>query len=298
MDIQQLKYVVYAVRLESHTRAAEALYVQPQTISKAVSNTETRCGRKLFVREGRNVRATDFGRQYADLAEQVTRAYAALENLEQPPANLALLADTLSLAVATTAYRGDICPPDAIPAFLERAPHVQINLLRYPNDTCLRAVKNDLADGAVVLGPYESSGYESKQIGAVTPVVLLHHMHPLAGKQHLTLQDLAPYTLAYPEDIRFVYPELEKHFCSFGLPLPNLVQIAPHAQELLAFLAEDGLVLSYANNKLAVSRDDLCIIPLAPEHQISFPICLVTKQATNNETLRCLGGFLAEYDAL
>ena len=56
MDIQQLKYVVYAVRLESHTRAAEALYVQPQTISKAVSNTETRCGRKLFVREGRNVR--------------------------------------------------------------------------------------------------------------------------------------------------------------------------------------------------------------------------------------------------
>ncbi|MCI9495778.1 MAG: LysR family transcriptional regulator [Adlercreutzia mucosicola] len=122
MDIQQLEYVVYAVRLESHTRAAEALYVQPQTISKAVSNTETRCGRKLFVREGRNVRATDFGRQYADLAEQVTRAYAALENLEQPPVNLALLADTLSLAVATTAYRGDICPPDAIPAFLERPP--------------------------------------------------------------------------------------------------------------------------------------------------------------------------------
>ena len=209
MDIQQLEYVVYAVRLESHTRAAEALYVQPQTISKAVSNTETRCGRKLFVREGRNVRATDFGRQYADLAEQVTRAYAALENLEQPPVNLALLDDTLSLAVATTAYRGDICPPDAIPAFLERAPHVQINLLRYPNDTCLRAVKNDLADGAVVLGPYESSGYESKQIGAVTPVVLLHHMHPLADKQHLTLQDLAPYALAHPEDIRFVYPELE-----------------------------------------------------------------------------------------
>lgn len=75
MNIDQLNYVRYAVELESYAQAGELLHVTPQTISKAVAETERLCGQEITTRKGRSVQATPFGLAFARHARIISEAY-------------------------------------------------------------------------------------------------------------------------------------------------------------------------------------------------------------------------------
>lgn len=275
MSIRQLKYVVAAIQLQSHARAAEKLVVSPQAVSKAVSDIEKKFSRKLFLRDGRGVKPTPFGLLFAERARDVVQRYEDLyafcdgitEGLEP--------AGKLSIALAITPFRGEIYPASTIGEFERLFPLIDLQVFNYTGDTCLRALQESIVDAAILLGRFDEEGYASVRIGSVSLNVIAHQTNKLSNEEALTLDSLSRATIAYPDDLRCAFAEVKSRFSSLGLPLPLFQQVAPLEENLYSFLTKGGLILSAANNQLLVTHEDLASIPLVKYHQIALPVYFV-----------------------
>lgn len=66
MNWQHLKYFAVVAQEEHFTKAAEKLFISQSTLSKAVDTLEKETGIPLFVRQGRNVKLTSYGKILRD----------------------------------------------------------------------------------------------------------------------------------------------------------------------------------------------------------------------------------------
>ncbi|WP_067933435.1 LysR substrate-binding domain-containing protein [Alicyclobacillus kakegawensis] len=73
MDFHQLRYFVTAARLGHVTQAAKRLHVAQSAVSRQIHLLEEELGAPLFVREGKGVRLSPFGRRFLPQAERVLR---------------------------------------------------------------------------------------------------------------------------------------------------------------------------------------------------------------------------------
>ena len=64
MNLQQLYYFKTIAELEHYTRVAEKLLISQPSLSYAMSELERELGASLFVKQGRGVVLTKFGRVY------------------------------------------------------------------------------------------------------------------------------------------------------------------------------------------------------------------------------------------
>ena len=76
MNLQQLYYFKTIAELEHYTRASEALNVNQSSLSHAMQSLEQELNVKLFIRSGRNVALSSYGRMFLPHVKQ------ALETLE------------------------------------------------------------------------------------------------------------------------------------------------------------------------------------------------------------------------
>ena len=76
MNLQQLYYFKTIAELEHYTRASEALSVSQSSLSHAIAAMEEELGAPLFVKNGRNIVLTQYGRL---LLPHVRRSLSALE---------------------------------------------------------------------------------------------------------------------------------------------------------------------------------------------------------------------------
>lgn len=73
MSLQQLRYFVTVAEEEHVTRAALRLHVSQPPLSRQIRALEDELGRELFVRRGRGLALTDFGRDFAVRARAILR---------------------------------------------------------------------------------------------------------------------------------------------------------------------------------------------------------------------------------
>jgi DNA-binding transcriptional LysR family regulator len=71
VDIRALRYFAETVRLNSFSRAADALHVTQSTVSKMVRQLEDEVEAPLLIRDGRNLLLTDTGRVVYEQAQQI-----------------------------------------------------------------------------------------------------------------------------------------------------------------------------------------------------------------------------------
>ncbi len=97
MDLRALRYFVETVRLNSFTRAAQALSVTQSTISKMVRQLEDEVGQPLLWRTPRGVSLTDVGRV---VFERGQAALAVVQGLQREVGDLtALSRGTLTVGI-------------------------------------------------------------------------------------------------------------------------------------------------------------------------------------------------------
>lgn len=64
MEFLQLRYFVELAKREHLTQVAEMMYVSPSAISSSISRLEEELGVKLFDRVGRNIKLSQYGKEY------------------------------------------------------------------------------------------------------------------------------------------------------------------------------------------------------------------------------------------
>lgn len=163
MDLNELVVFSNVARHGSFTAAAAELHMPKSTVSRKVSELETRLGARLFQRTTRKLSLTDAGRLYyersARIVEQVEEADRAIANLQETPRG--------SLRVTAPLSFGLLGAPLA--KFLQAYPEVGLELV------CTDRVVDLIEEGfdvGIRAGRLKDSSLITRSLGSVRRFVV------------------------------------------------------------------------------------------------------------------------------
>jgi DNA-binding transcriptional LysR family regulator len=183
LDLRKLRYFV-AVAEELHFgRAAERLFIAQPVLSRQIRKLEQELGTDLLLRTSRNVALTPAGLQLLDDARSLL---AAAEVTRRRIGAIAHNQATLTIGF----FIGDEFT-SARKAFSALYPDVEVNLLRTYWHDQTQVVVDGRADVAFVHLPVDGHGLELVPIRSERRVAVLPVSHPAAGKQQISIAELA-----------------------------------------------------------------------------------------------------------
>jgi len=143
MDIRALRYFSETVRLNSFSRAADALHVTQSTVSKMVRQLEDEIGTPLLIRAGRQLQLTDTGRIVYEQGQQIL---ASVQRLSSEVHNIQTLQQG-HLDIGIPPMVNILCTP-VLKAFRERHPELTLNL----QEATGPQIEQDVAGGVLEIG--------------------------------------------------------------------------------------------------------------------------------------------------
>lgn len=201
-------------------KAATVLAQPPSAVSRAVAELERRCGERLFVRTGRGVLLTEFGRQ---LLPRVQRLVAEAQQLEediraargQPIGDVALGL----LPSAVPRYAGPLTA-----AVRSRMPGVRLHLVEGASAQLEEQLRDGRLDMAVVLRE-DSAALGDEQLLARVPLYLVGRRGDTAlAAAELPLAALSGLPLVLPSRPHLLRARLDRLATEHGLQLQVAIE--------------------------------------------------------------------------
>lgn len=188
MDLQQLRCFV-AVAEELHFgKAATRLNMLPAALGRYVRMLEEEIGARLLERTTRNVALTEEGAIFVDEARALLRQAESLSARFQ--ARRRTRATTLKVGAIDSAAAGLV--PLVLHDFRERRPDVAVQLVENKTIRLLPRLLSGGIDLAFVRPPeVADKSFEFFFLFHETPVVAVPERNPLAGRESLSIEDLA-----------------------------------------------------------------------------------------------------------
>ena len=190
MNLHQFRFVQEAVRRNLNlTETARALHTSQPGVSKAIIELEEELGVEIFARHGKRLkRVTEPGQHVLKSVEIIMREVGNLRRIgEQFSAQ-----DSGTLSIATTHTQARYVLPQPVAHLREAFPKVNVSLHQGSPDQVARMVLDEVAE--IGIATESLSQYDDL---VTLPCYQWQHMlvmpldHPLAAKEHVTLEDLA-----------------------------------------------------------------------------------------------------------
>lgn len=236
--VRQLRVFDAVARHLSFSRAAEELHLSQPAVSMQVKALEAQAGLPLLEQVGKKVYLTEAGRVVHARANTVIRelseadeALAALQGLTE---------GRLPIAVVSTAK---YFAPPLLARFLQAHPAVQLELAIDNREAVIAKLGANEVDLAIMGRPPANLDTAAQPFAPHPHVVIAPAGHPLAGRRHIRLEDLAKERFVVREPGSGTRTLLEKHFADRGLAVPVAMQMASNETIKQAVIA--GLGLSF-----------------------------------------------------
>ncbi|MBS9437112.1 HTH-type transcriptional regulator CysB [Photorhabdus noenieputensis] len=194
MKLQQLRYIVEVVNHNLNVSStAEGLYTSQPGISKQVRMLEDELGIQIFSRSGKHLtHVTPAGEEVVRISREVLSKIDAIRSV----ASEHTYPNRGSLYIATTHTQARYALPPVIKGFIERYPQVSLHMHQGSPTQIAEAVSKGNADFAIAteaLHLYEDLVMLPCYHWNRTLVVTSDH--PLAGKESVSIEELAEYQL-------------------------------------------------------------------------------------------------------
>jgi LysR family cys regulon transcriptional activator len=190
MNLHQFRFVQEAARRNLNlTEAAKALHTSQPGVSKAIIELEEELGVEIFARHGKRLkRITEPGQHVLKSIELIMREVGNLKRIgEQYSAE-----DSGTLSIATTHTQARYVLPPKVAQLRAAYPKVNVSLHQGSPDQVAQMLLDEVAE----------IGIATESLAAYSELVTLpcyewQHMlvlpvgHPLASKEHITLEDVA-----------------------------------------------------------------------------------------------------------
>lgn len=250
MELRHLRYFV-AVAEELHFgRAAEKVFVAQPTLSQQIQAFEEELGAQLFERTKRNVQLTAVGEALLPYARRLLKD--AEEARKAARAAKEGRAGYLRISYEASAMRTGL--PEAIKAFREETPGVELALSEQGSRAQVEALREQAVDVGFVLLPIDERGLRVRQIDEAPTVVVLPEGHRLAGRERVPLSELSdePHVMWARDVSPGAFDDYVRACHEVGFA-PKVVQEIRHMESLLGLVAA-GLGVSIAHRSRARSR--------------------------------------------
>jgi DNA-binding transcriptional LysR family regulator len=187
VEVRHLRYFVAVAEEASFTSAARRVHVAQQVLSAQVRQLEAALGVELLNRGARGVTLTPAGAAFLDGAKEtlgaLDRSAAAARN--------AAGAVTGRLAVGLSVAAGGERPTNLLASFQRAHPDVVVALRTFELTQPAAGLLDHTSDVAFVRPPVGAPGISLRAVAEEPRVFVLPAGHHLAGRDRLTLADVA-----------------------------------------------------------------------------------------------------------
>lgn len=197
MTLQQMYYLITIADNHSMNKAADKLFIAQPTITSAVRDAEKEIGMQIFHRTHKGVIPTSEGKVFLDRIKKVCQQYEEIMETYDDKKKY-----RRKFAVSMQHYSF------AVKAFIEMAKHYDSNQFDLAlRETTTAKVINDVSSLKSEIGIlyicetnqrvmnrlFRENELEFKSLIECPASVYLARSHPLANKEKLTFEELAPY---------------------------------------------------------------------------------------------------------
>jgi DNA-binding transcriptional LysR family regulator len=259
LDLRQLRYFVAVAEHLSFTRAAESLHLTQQSLSQQITTLERALGTRLFDRDTRGTRLNDAGRAFLPEARAVlARLDDAVEVVRRVGRG-----EVGSLDVAFLSSTANYMLPPVVRAMRERFPGIALATHNVPIAELVAGLRDGRFDAAFTRPPLVDD--LATRVLLTEPVcAVLPEGHPLAGRSHVRLSDLATesWVLTPRESWPPWHDKYDRDFAAAGFT-PRVVQRAEGVPNLLGLVAAGVGVTRLAASADSIRRGGVVFVPLS-----------------------------------
>lgn len=184
MELRQIQYFVQLYKDCNMTKSSQALYISQQGLSKSVSKLEAELGFSLFRRTSSGVTPTESADKLFEFFKKVLDSYQELQreiaSVHQKRVLKIIASPGFALATDT----------DEFAEYGKLYPEFETMYVEEPKELMVQSMLEGKGDIAYMVPPIPEE-FQSHQIVGREPLyVAVHHTHPLAGKEKVTITDL------------------------------------------------------------------------------------------------------------
>lgn len=281
MNIKQLKYVCAIIDSGSFSSAAATEGVSVQAVSKAMAELENKLGTPLFERMSAGVKPTSFGRAFAVRARRVLDEWDSLERFAKAGASDPVSGGVFQMGFCCPQYSGVEKFCMLISTVTGRVLGRKVDVVRMSCDSALGELRSGKVDAIITVGPISADDVVCGALGTIGSCVLIDASHPLASKETVTLEDLAPYPVLDPASaFSHFHDSVLEPYIAHGL------QSEPYVVESLNmgiefFTRRLGFSFMVGGN-ITGPAEGLIMRPIASSDALAIPICLTTLKSSRS----------------
>jgi DNA-binding transcriptional LysR family regulator len=254
-----LRYFVAVAEESSFTRAASRLMIAQQSLSQQITLLERMVGAKLFDRDSRGTGLTEIGELF------LPEARAVLDRADEAMALVgrAVRGEVGRLRLAFLQTTANHLLPPVVRAIREQLPGVQLSTEETSISALVEGVTSGRYDVAFSRPPLVD-GLSSTTVATEQVCAVLPEGHRLAGRDELTLEDLAEenWVLTPRSSWEPWHDFYDREFDKAGF-VPQVVQRDASVQVLLGLVAAGVGVTKLAWSAQSLRRTGVIFVPLA-----------------------------------
>ena len=267
MTLQQLRYAIAVADAGSITAAAARLFIAQPSLSKALSELEAEMGVTIFERSARGVRPTEDGTRFLSYARQVVEQADLLESqfVHGTPVRRVF-------AVSSQHYAF------VVNAFVELVREIgreryEFSLREGTTAGIIDDVRTQRSEVGVIYrsefnrevitGAVRRADLRFEPLFVAAPHVFVSRTSPLAGRESVTLDDLAPFPrLSYDQGTQnsFYFSE-ELHPTQM---VDKQIVVTDRATLFNLLIGLDGYTISSGILSADLNGTDIVAVPLEP----------------------------------
>jgi DNA-binding transcriptional LysR family regulator len=182
LDLRLVRYFIAVAEHRHFGRAAADLLIAQPSLSRQIRSLEQQLGARLLDRTPQGTRLTEAGEVF------LPRAKALLRSAAQAAAATKAAAQPSRITIGYTS--GLVITP-AVRELRNQHPDAEVHSLHLPWDGPREALLEHRADAVVTRLPLRTDGLHVTILYDEPRVLLIPHSHRLAGKQSVSLGDIA-----------------------------------------------------------------------------------------------------------
>lgn len=193
--LKQLRAFCHAARTGSVSAAAEHICLSQPTVSLQIQALEREFATRLFERRGPRIQLTPEGELLYELAQPLVEG---MDKLHETFSARCGRVDQGTLTIAAGESTILYILPEPLRRFADRYPGIDLRLHNVTGRDGLAMLRADEADLAVGSMLEVSDDISYQPVVTYRPKLITPLGHPLAEKETVTLEDIAPYGLILP----------------------------------------------------------------------------------------------------
>lgn len=255
--LKQLRAFCHAARSGSVSAAADKIFLSQPTVSLQIQALEREFDTVLFERRGPKIRLTPEGQILFQMAEPLVEGMDGLHDafaiqcgrVDQGVLNIAAGESTILYIL-----------PGPVRRFVEQYPGIELKLHNVTGRDGLAMLRSDEADLAVGSMLEVPDDIHYRPFVTYRPTLITPLDHPLAGRESVTLEEIAPFEMILPPRHLSTWRMVDMVFKQHDLAYR--VTLEAGGWEVIKKYVELGFGISIVTDVCLTGQEPLARVPL------------------------------------